>query len=69
MWSWVLAIVGGFGVFQIGSKKIYGWGILFLNECLWVIYAISTHQYGFIFAAVIYIAAYIRNYMKWKGMR
>jgi hypothetical protein len=66
MWSWILAVVGSFGVFTIGSKNIYGWVVLFLNECLWVAYALHTHQYGFIFASALYMGAYIRNYLNWR---
>jgi len=66
MWSWVLAIVGSFGIFVVGKKKMYGWFILMISECLWVIYSLTTHQYGFLFAVVLYSSAYIKSYLHWR---
>jgi hypothetical protein len=66
MWSWVLAIVGCTGIFFVGKKTLSGWLILMLNECLWLIYAVTTRQYGFIFASVGYGAIYIKSYSEWR---
>jgi hypothetical protein len=66
MWSWVLAIVGCTGIFFVGKKTLSGWLILMLNECLWLIYAITTRQYGFILASVGYGAIYIKSYSEWR---
>jgi hypothetical protein len=65
MWSWVLAIVGCIGIFFVGKKTVWGWPVLMLNECLWVIYALTTHQYGFILASVGYGTIYIKSYREW----
>ena len=46
-WSWILACVGVLGTFFVGRKTIWGWVVLFFNECLWMYYAIHTEQYGF----------------------
>ena len=51
-WSWVLAAIGVTGIFFVGRKAIWGWLLLLFNECLWIVYALTTKQYGFIFAAV-----------------
>ena len=66
IWSWVLAIIGSSGVFIVGKKNIWGWFILLLNECLWTIYAFITKQYGFIFAVMLYSAAYLKSYLLWR---
>jgi nicotinamide riboside transporter PnuC len=66
IWSWVLAIVGIFGIFLVGQKTIWGWPLLLINECLWIVYAIQTEQYGFIFAAIVYGLVYIKSYLFWK---
>jgi hypothetical protein len=66
VWSWVLACVGVFGTFTIGRKTIWGWFILFINECLWIYYAISTEQYGFIFGSLAYMAVYVKSYFHWR---
>jgi hypothetical protein len=34
---------------------------------LWIIYAVVTNQYGFIFAAVAYTLVYIKSFMSWKS--
>lgn len=65
-WSWLLAAIGVAGIYFVGRKTIWGWLVLLVNECLWVAYALSTDQYGFIFMAVAYAAVYIRSYIHWK---
>jgi hypothetical protein len=65
-WSWVLAAIGVSGIFFVGQKSIWGWLVLLANECLWIVYAITTQQYGFIFAALAYATVYIRSYLHWK---
>jgi hypothetical protein len=66
MWSWVLACIGVTGIYFVGRKTIWGWLVLLFNECLWIIYAVSTRQYGFIFAALAYAATYIKSYIHWS---
>jgi hypothetical protein len=66
MWSWVLAVIGVCGIFLVGQKTIWGWLILCVNECLWIAYALSTKQYGFIAMAVAYATIYIRSYIHWR---
>lgn len=65
-WSWILACVGVTGTFFIGRKTIWGWIVLFINECLWIYYAVNTKQYGFIFGSLSYMLVYIKSYMHWK---
>ena len=65
-WSWILAALGVTGIYFVGKKTIWGWLILCINECLWIIYAIVTQQYGFIFAAIAYATVYIRSYLHWR---
>lgn len=66
LWSWLLAFVGVTGIYFVGRKTIWGWFVLLFNECLWFIYAIITHQYGFIFASLAYAVTYIRSYLHWR---
>lgn len=66
LWSWVLAALGVTGIYFVGKKTIWGWLILCVNECLWIIYAVVTQQYGFIFAALAYATVYIRSYLHWR---
>ena len=66
MWSYVLAAIGVTGIFFVGRKTIWGWLVLLLNECLWIVYAVTTKQYGFIFAAIAYGIVYIKSYLLWR---
>ena len=66
LWSWLLAVVGVSGIYFVGRKTLWGWVVLFINECLWVAYAVTTQQYGFIFAALAYMAVYVRSYKSWR---
>jgi nicotinamide riboside transporter PnuC len=67
--SWVLAFIGVSGIYFVGRKDIWGWFVLLFNECLWIVYAITTEQYGFILAALAYAAVYIRSYVHWSKER
>lgn len=66
MWSWVLAIIGVTGIYFVGRKTIWGWFVLLFNECLWMVYAITTRQYGFIFASLAYAVTYVKSYIHWS---
>jgi hypothetical protein len=66
--SWVLALSGVAAIYFIGRKLIWGWVWATLNEALWIYYAISTKQYGFIFAAIAYSIVYIKSYRHWKDL-
>ncbi len=65
-WSYVLAAIGVTGIYFVGRKSMWAWFLLLFNECLWIIYAITTKQYGFILAAIAYGIVYIRSYIHWS---
>lgn len=66
--SWVLALSGTAAIYFVGRKHIWGWLWLTFNEFLWVFYAVTTKQYGFIFAAITYSVVYIKSYRHWKDL-
>jgi hypothetical protein len=66
MWSWILAAIGVTGIFLVGRKTIWGWIVLCVNEVLWIVYALTTKQYGFIFAAIAYGIVYVKSFVHWK---
>ena len=66
MWSWVLAFIGVAGIFLVGRKTVWGWLVLLINEFLWIIYALTTKQYGFIVAAVAYGVVYVKSFINWN---
>lgn len=65
-WSWLLALIGVTGMFFVGKKNMLGWLVLLVNECLWIMYALVTKQYGFIVMALAYATVYIKSYVSWK---
>jgi hypothetical protein len=67
--SWVLAVIGVGGIYFVGRKTIWGWLVLLFNEVLWIVYALTTDQYGFIFSALAYALVYIRSYIHWSKDR
>jgi hypothetical protein len=65
-WSWLLAAVGVTGIYFVGRKTIWGWLVLVVNECIWIMYALATKQYGFIAMATAYTLVYIKSYRQWR---
>lgn len=65
-WSYILAIVGIFGLYLAGNKVKWAWLIGAAAQVLWIIYGIVTKQYGFILSAVAYAWVYLRNHFKWN---
>lgn len=65
-WSWLLGGVGLSGLWLIGNRQWVGWLVCTLNEGLWILYAIITHQWGFIPAAIAYGVVNLRN---WNRLR
>lgn len=66
VWSFVLSGIGVVGIILAGSKYKVGWLIGFFVQPLWIVFAVTTGQYGFILNAVIYAAIYARNWLRWR---
>lgn len=64
-WSWALTVNGLVGLWLVARLARKGWIVLIGNEILWVAYAFSTRQWGFIAMAVTYGAVYVVAYQKW----
>jgi hypothetical protein len=61
-WSWLLMAVGVTGLFLAGrARPAVGWSIGLGAQLLWVAYALSTRQLGFLVSAGAYGAVYARN--------
>lgn len=68
-WSWLLEVIGVTGLYLAGSHRLIGWQIGLGVQALWIIYAIMTHQWGFIASALAFGAVNLRNLLKWKRER
>lgn len=65
IWSFVLAAVGIAGIYLAGKKSKWGWGLGLAAQILWLVFALTTAQYGFILTAVAYGAVYGKNLWQW----
>lgn len=62
----MLAAVGIAGLWLAGSNRWAGWAIGIAAQVAWAIYAIVTHQYGFLLSSAGYAFVYSRNLLRWK---
>lgn len=69
LWSWILTAVGVTGLYLAGKKLWWAWYVGLGAQILWVAYAISTEQYGFIVSAFAYGSVYLKNGMAWQKAR
>jgi hypothetical protein len=65
-WSWALTAVGVFGLWLAGRRSPWGWAVGIGAQVLWLAYAISTKQWGFLVSCFAYGAVYIKNFRAWR---
>lgn len=63
-WSWILTAIGVLGLYAAGSRRSWGWLLNFFAQGMWLTYALTTEQWGFVPAPFIYGSVYLRNYRK-----
>lgn len=66
LWSWTLALIGMTGVYLTTKKMIAGFIVGVSVQGLWVAFAISTAQYGFIFSALGYGFVNLLGILRWR---
>ncbi len=66
LWSWLLTAVGITGIYFAGRRRALGWAIGLAAQALWLAYAITTRQWGFLASAVVYGTVYARNWWAWR---
>ncbi len=61
VWSFVLTAAGLGGMWVAARHPRIGWRInIFVAQPLWVVYAVTSKQYGFLLAAAAYTIVYAR---------
>ena len=65
MWSYLLAGLGVLSLYLTGKKLKSGWVVGLVNSGLWIVYGLTTEQYGFIVSAFVFIAVQYKNYLAW----
>jgi hypothetical protein len=68
-WSYLLTVVGVFGLWLAGREQVAGWLVGLGAQVLWIAYATSTEQWGFYVSALAYGSVYARNAVRWRRKR
>ena len=66
MWSYVLATIGVFGLWLTTRKLWQGFAVGVAVQLLWIAYAVTTTQWGFIGSAVAYGAVNTLGLVRWR---
>lgn len=66
-WSWILTGAGVIVQYLAGQKRALAWWIGLCAQALWLGYAITTHQWGFIGSVAAYTYVYTRNIRLWRN--
>lgn len=66
-WSWILTAMGVFGLYLAGSGKRQGWLVGLTTQIVWLIFGLTTQQYGFVVSAFVYAAVYLRNFTRQRA--
>ncbi|MFD7835554.1 hypothetical protein [Streptomyces sp. NPDC059761] len=67
-WNYLLAaldVVGLVALIAVGRKKAVGWLWAMVTQAVWIVYSTATLQWGFLAVAVIKLAIYSWNWVKW----
>lgn len=64
--GWALAPIGLYGMLKAGKKSRWGWAFSIFTQCLWLVFALMTHQWYFLPGTVGYGAVYTRNFLAWS---
>jgi nicotinamide riboside transporter PnuC len=62
-------VIGIVGIWLAGRRNLWGWAIGLAAQVLWIVFALVTAQYGFIFSALAYGFVYARNWLRWRRDR
>jgi nicotinamide riboside transporter PnuC len=68
VWSWILAVGGITAMWLVGQHNKLGWLIGAALQVVWFVFAVITHQYGFIATAIVYSFVYARNWYRWRRL-
>lgn len=63
---WLLSVLGLLGLIWLRYKQPVTWLYFVGVKALWIVFALTTGQLGFIFAAVGYSGVFIHNYLGWR---
>ncbi|AON96984.1 hypothetical protein BI081_gp123 [Mycobacterium phage Tonenili] len=64
-WSYLLTVVGVTGIYLTTRKLWWGFAVGLAAQVLWTIYAVVTHQYGFLFSVLAYGSVHALGLWRW----
>lgn len=67
-WNYILSgldVVGLFALRAVGKKKATGWLWAMFTQAVWMVYSVSTFQWGFLTVAAVKFAIYTWNWLSW----
>ncbi|AEK06684.1 PnuC-like nicotinamide riboside transporter [Mycobacterium phage DirtMonster] len=64
-WSYLLTAVGVTGIYLTTRKLWWGFAIGLVAQVLWTVYAVVTHQYGFLFSVLAYGSVHALGLWRW----
>ncbi len=67
IWSWLRAVFSVTALW-LGPRNHWGWLVGAFGQGLWIIYALSTRQYGFLISALAVGSAYLHNFKRAKKL-
>lgn len=66
-WSWVLTSVGIMGLYLMTKKNPAGFVVGLGAQLMWIMYALSTEQYGFVVSAIAYGFVNVLGFYRWTA--
>lgn len=60
-WSWPLTAVSVVGLWGTAGGRRWGWALNLGGQPLWLVYALLTHQFGFVASAAAFSVVFVRN--------
>src|ERR1044071_2205597 len=69
IWSTILTLLGITSLWLNPKHPKASWLVMVVDEILWILYAIATCQWPFIFSALVYMAVALCNLRRTSGRR
>lgn len=65
-WSWALTLIGVTGWWLTGRRLWQGWAVAIGVQVLWLAYAVTTQQWGFVVSVFLYGGMAVINLRRWR---